>query len=397
MTSWFVPGRLEVFGKHTDYAGGSSLLAAVDRGITVSLEPGGDGIAATTTASPGEQVTLRRHRPPSLPAGHWGGYLQAVVDRLALNFGELRPVKLVINSTLPQASGMSSSSALVVALALALIDYNDIRARDEWRANVHDQIDLAGYLASVENGTSFGSLVGRKGVGTFGGSEDHTAMLCCQADQLTRFRFCPIREGESVAFPDDWSFVIGISGVPAEKTGAALELYNAVSLRSREIVAAWNDATGSEHLTIGDALDSSPDAWESLTAVVAHNATLSRRLRAFLTESEEIIPAATAALRDHDVVAFGHLTGQSQRSAETNLGNQIPETSRMAGLARELGALGATSFGAGFGGSVWALVETSETDGFAAAWLERYIAEFPDVAGTASTLVTHPGGPARRL
>ena len=269
MTSWFVPGRLEVFGKHTDYAGGSSLLAAVDRGITVSLEPGGDGIAATTTASPGEQVTLCRHRPPSLPAGHWGGYLQAVVDRLALNFGELRPVKLVINSTLPQASGMSSSSALVVALALALIDYNDIRARDEWRANVHDQIDLAGYLASVENGTSFGSLVGRKGVGTFGGSEDHTAMLCCQADQLTRFRFCPIREGESVAFPDGWSFVIGISGVPAEKTGAALELYNAVSLRSREIVAAWNDATGSEHLTIGDALDSSPDAWENLTAVVA--------------------------------------------------------------------------------------------------------------------------------
>ena len=26
---WFVPGRLEIFGKHTDYAGGRSLLAAV--------------------------------------------------------------------------------------------------------------------------------------------------------------------------------------------------------------------------------------------------------------------------------------------------------------------------------------------------------------------------------
>ena len=32
--SWFVPGRIEVLGKHTDYAGGRSLLAAVDRGIT---------------------------------------------------------------------------------------------------------------------------------------------------------------------------------------------------------------------------------------------------------------------------------------------------------------------------------------------------------------------------
>ena len=35
---WFVPGRLEVLGKHTDYAGGRSLLAAVDRGVTITLE-----------------------------------------------------------------------------------------------------------------------------------------------------------------------------------------------------------------------------------------------------------------------------------------------------------------------------------------------------------------------
>ena len=34
--SWFVPGRIELLGKHTDYAGGRSLLAAVDVGHTVS-------------------------------------------------------------------------------------------------------------------------------------------------------------------------------------------------------------------------------------------------------------------------------------------------------------------------------------------------------------------------
>ena len=59
-------------------------------------------------------------------------------------------------------------------------------------------------------------------------------MLCCHADRLTRFRFCPIREGESVALPGNLSFVIGVSGVLAEKTGAARELYNAASLRTRE-------------------------------------------------------------------------------------------------------------------------------------------------------------------
>ncbi|HKD91569.1 MAG TPA: galactokinase family protein, partial [Terriglobales bacterium] len=32
---WFVPGRIEVFGKHTDYAGGPSLVCAVERGFSV--------------------------------------------------------------------------------------------------------------------------------------------------------------------------------------------------------------------------------------------------------------------------------------------------------------------------------------------------------------------------
>ena len=77
-------------------------------------------------------------------------------------------------------------------------------------------------------------------------------MLCCHADQLTRFRFCPIREGDSVALPGDLSFIIGVSGVLA-----------------------------------GD-----EDTWEGLNAVVAHSPVLSARLRAFLAESEELIPAA---------------------------------------------------------------------------------------------------------
>ena len=33
-TAWRVPGRVEVLGKHTDYAGGSVLVGAVDRAIT---------------------------------------------------------------------------------------------------------------------------------------------------------------------------------------------------------------------------------------------------------------------------------------------------------------------------------------------------------------------------
>lgn len=396
MSQMFVPGRLEVFGKHTDYAGGRSLLAAVDRGITITLTEGGDGISATSTASP-DVVTVTPGGDAGLPAGHWGGYLQAVVDRMTMNFGELRPARLEIDSNLPLASGMSSSSALVVGMALSLIDHNGFRDTDLWRENIHNNIDLAGYMATYENGMTFGTLEGVKGVGTFGGSEDHTAMLCCKADQLTQFSFCPIVEHESVPFSKDWSFVVAVSGVLAEKTGSALELYNQASLRTRAIVAAWNDATGRDDVVIQDALDSDEDALEGLRAVVAHSPELTARLKAFLTESEELIPAATSAMAAGDLEAFGELADRSQHNADVNLGNQIPETNRLQALAREMGGFASAGFGAGFGGSVWALTRTSEAEDFAADWLKRYVAEFPEVEGRATTLVTRPGGPARHI
>ena len=393
---WFVPGRLEVLGKHTDYAGGRSLLAAVDRGITITLDDAESGITASTTAVPGE-LTLVPGVAPDLPKGHWGLYVQAVLDRLHLNFGELRPARLLIDSDLPLASGMSSSSALVVATALALVDHNGFREREQWRSNIADDIDLAGYLATMENGLTFGTLEGLRGVGTFGGSEDHTAMLCCKADQLTEFTFCPIEERRSVPFPAQWTFVVAVSGVLAEKTGAALESYNDASLKARELTAAWNEATGRADAVLADALASDDDALEGLRAIAAHDPALTDRLTAFVTESEVAIPQAIRALQAGDIEAFGRAAELSHRNADEALGNQIPETNRLQSLARELGAPASAGFGAGFGGSVWALVPTDGAADFADRWLAAYTAEFPDVAGRASTIVTRPGAPARRL
>lgn len=393
---WFVPGRLEVLGKHTDYAGGRSLLAAVDRGVTITLEDADEAIAASTTAVPG-RLRLLPGVEPGLPQGHWGYYVQAVLDRLHLNFGDLKPASLLFDSNLPLASGMSSSSALVVAAALALIDHNGIRDTDEWKANIRTDIDLAGYLATMENGLTFGALEGFRGVGTFGGSEDHTAMLCCKADHLTEFTFCPIEEQRSVQFPADWTFVVAVSGVLAEKTGSALESYNNASRKARELAEAWNSATGRDDAVLGDALASSDDALEGLRAISAHDDALTARLTAFVTESEVAIPRAIDALERGDIKGFGEAAELSHRNADEALGNQIDETNRLQWLARELGAPAAAGFGAGFGGSVWALVETAEAESFADRWLAAYVAEFPAVEGRASTIVTRPGGPARRL
>ncbi len=67
---------------------------------------------------------------------------------------------------------------------------------------------------------------------------------------------------------------------------------------------------------------------------------------------------------------------------------------RARALARSHGAVAASAFGAGFGGSVWALVRTADAPAFIEAWRRDYLGRFPAHADLAQFFVTTPG-PAR--
>ncbi len=92
---------------------------------------------------------------------------------------------------------------------------------------------------------------------------------------------------------------------------------------------------------------------------------------------------AVAAASRADATALGALAEASQRHAEQWLGNQVPETSALAAVARASGAHGATSFGAGFGGGVWALIDHDDVDAFADAWTTAYRQRCPHVTNVA--------------
>ncbi|MEL4356345.1 MULTISPECIES: galactokinase family protein [unclassified Luteococcus] len=394
-TRYFAPGRIEVLGKHTDYAGGNVLVCAVDRGVTATVTPADEGIQARSTALP-DPVDLTPGSGAELPAGHWGRYLASVVTRLTANFGPLAPCRIEVDSNLPLASGMSSSSALVVATAMALVRHNGFDATELWRSNITNDVQLAGYLACVENGKTFGSLAGHGGVGTLGGSEDHTAMLCSEAGRLGQFSFNPPGLVRRVDLPNELSFVVLVSGVAAEKTGAALGGYNQASLNATEVLRRWN-ATGHDHPNLAAALASSPQAAGKLRSLVAEDPTLSARLHQFIVESTEVIPGAVDALASGDLDGFGRQVALSQSLAADGLHNQVPQTEALVRLAVERGAVASSSFGAGFGGSVWALVPAGEAEGFAEQWLSGYRTQYPEEAARATTLVTRPSAPAREI
>jgi galactokinase len=401
----WVPGRVELLGKHTDYAGGRSLLCATERGLCVLAAARRDRRVRVHDARCGETVTCDLDAGLVPRAGHWSAYPAAVARRVARNFPCVcQGVDLVFSSDLPSAAGMSSSSALVVASFLVLARVNDLAHRVEYRRNVHTREELAGYLGAVENGQSFGALAGDTGVGTFGGSEDHTAILCSRAGVLVQYRFCPVHFERAVTFPADYQLVIATSGVRAEKTGAARDSYNHASLAMRAILDRWRQCTGRDDATVPAAIASSDDALDRMRACLREThggpfptPALLDRLAHFLEESDEILPATSDAIARHDLERVGVLVDRSQQGAERLLGNQIPETIALARSARTLGAAAASAFGAGFGGSVWALVASSYVATFRARWAATYATAFPEPARHAEIFATRAGPPATWL
>ncbi len=395
--AWWVPGRLEVFGKHTDYAGGRSLIAAVPRGFAfVAARGTGEDIHLFDTRT-GDRLTLA---PGTGRLTGWRHYVEIVVSRLARNFpGSRRGAVIAFKSDLPRASGMSSSSALVVGVATVLARLWDLRARDEWRRNFKDDESLATYFACIENGLTFGTLEGDAGVGTHGGSEDHAAMLLGRPGHVSGYSFVPMRHLADARMPDDWRFVVASSGVRAEKTGSARDAYNRLSEGAAVLLDLWNgEGPYSESLARALSREAAPDRLRDLIrrkGVPRWPAdALERRLAHFQME-DALVLEALGAFQAGDADRLGTLSESSQHAAEHLLGNQVAETIELVRSARVSGALAACSFGAGFGGSVWALVGREDAERFAAMWLADYTAHYPSSGPV--WFVARPGPPVTEL
>ncbi len=403
--AFFVPGRIEVLGKHTDYAGGRTLVAAAERGFCMVALPRDDRQMIVIDAQSGETVRFRIDPELKPPAGSWSNYPMTVARRMARNFpGANRGVNIALQSDLPPAAGMSSSSALMVGVFLILAEVNQLPARDEYWHNIGGKTDLAGYLGTIENGQSFGTLPGDHGVGTFGGSEDQTAILCAEPNHISQFAYCPVEFEKLLPVPPGHVFAVGASGVVAEKTGAAREKYNTASQLASALGELWRRETGRDDPHLAAALGSAPDAARRLKSLLQtadpgpfDRAALAARLDHFMIESGEIIPEVDDALAGGDLRALGRLVDRSQQAAERLLGNQVPETAFLAASARRLGAAAASAFGAGFGGSVWALVETARADDILAAWADDYRAAFPQHVQHAAFFLTGAGPAAFRV
>ncbi len=399
---YLIPGRVELVGKHVDYAGGRSLTCAVDLTIQVRATSMPEPVVRVRDSQRRGLVVLPLSASTARHGAMWSTYIAAVARRFARDFPHARVgVDIKLKSNLPASAGLSSSSALVVAIATALADANNMQDDPRWQDAIPSDIARAEYFAAMETGAPFGGFAGDSGVGVRGGAQDHVAIVCAAAGHCGVFSYLPAALERRVPWPSDHVLAVGVSGVRATKTGNARGAYNRASDAMRALVRAWNAKSGRSDATLADALASGAAAAAEIALLAERGAEgiggayLVPRLAQFRAEVDEIVPGAADALLARALEQFGGIVDRSQRLAEDALGNQVPETIALQRMAREQGAVASSAFGAGFGGAVWAMIPRDEAAEFAVSWREEYVAAFPQHAGYAKVVLTEPAGPAR--
>jgi galactokinase len=121
------PGRVNLIGEHTDYNDGFVMPAAVQFATEAAARPTADRRIAVHSLSFGETVSFDLDEPGARPRGQWSDYVRGVavvIERAGL---PLRGAKLLIRGGVPLGAGLSSSAALEVSVAFALLQIAGIR------------------------------------------------------------------------------------------------------------------------------------------------------------------------------------------------------------------------------------------------------------------------------
>jgi galactokinase len=316
----FGPGRVNLIGEHTDYNGGLSLPFAIDDGVMVTATAiEGDRLEAVAyDVDDGAQDAFPLAHPPRDGDDGWRAFVRGVVAELTAAGHTLVPARLEIAGTLAQGSGLSSSAALEVALALALLG---LAGETE-----PDRVALARLCSKVENDW----------VGAQTGLLDQTASLLGRDGNALRIDFATM-ETRAVALElGEWRLATVDSG---ETHSLATDGYN--QRRSECDEAAWrldvhklSEATVEQVATLPDLL----------------------RRRAEHVHSENArVDATIAALRAGNLEKVGRLLDDSHASLRDCFDASTEAVERAVRRCLDAGAGGARMVGGGFGGHVLAL------------------------------------------
>jgi galactokinase len=308
---------VNLIGEHIDYHGLPVLPMALRRRIEVTYRPRSDGRIVAQSGPYGRREFEWVAGLTPVAAGDWENYLRAAAQAVASKWAVMRGVDAAVTSDLPAAAGLSSSSALLVAFTLALLEANG-------RAASFEEL-----MEILPDGEQF--------VGTRGGGMDHAAALASKAGCATLVEFAPLAV-RHIPVPRDWNFLVAHSLQSAEKSGSAREEYNLRRTAGDTALARL----GLRRYV--DALDIAEDAAAKLDRGPERDSFL------HTTSEARRVRAAVSAMERGDGDTFGRLLLESHASLRDRLRVSCAALDRLVDAAMEAGAVGARLTGAGFGG-----------------------------------------------
>jgi galactokinase len=340
------PGRVNLIGEHTDYAEGFVMPAAIDFATLAAISPRTDGKIVLYSENFGEEMSFDAAALPAKAAKHWSDYPLGVVAILAGEGHKIPAFSLSIWSDVPLGSGLSSSAALEVATALAVLSLSGATYPGPVLARLCQRAENEFVGASCGIMDQFISA---------NGQEDHSLLLDCRD---LSFKLAPI--------PAHVALVIANTMVKHSVAGGDYTTRRAESEAACAIIASHRPGVP----FLRDATLDDLDKW-------GHEMAPKSLLRARHVISENLRTVAAAeALASNDLAELGRLMAEAHRSYSRDFEGSCVEADLMVELANQLpGLIGARLTGGGFGGCTINLVEQDKAKAFAEELGKRYAAK----------------------
>jgi galactokinase len=338
------PGRVNLIGEHTDYNLGFVLPIALDLATAVTTAASGDGnLRIRSAARAEERVWPVAEIAAAQPAGDWTDYVLGVARELARAGVEIEPLSLTIQSDVPEGSGLSSSAALEVSSALALLQGRHFSKLELAKLCQRAETDFVGMPCGIMD--QFISVFGQKGA---------AIMIDCRSLEYRPVTLPPGIE------------IVAVNSMVKHELGAS-----AYRERVKECALAV-EAIRELHPEVSSLRDATPEMVETSPMP----AIAMRRARHIVSENRRVEMFVGAAARKQPE-RMGELFYESHRSMRHDYEITCEEVDFLVDVAAGIpGCYGARMTGGGFGGCTVNLLEPSAVDRFLEAVRKRYVERY---------------------
>ncbi len=340
------PGRVNLIGEHTDYNLGFVLPIALEMACHIAVAPAKHGKLRVYSRDVASEFSLPVEEiGGAQPLGVWSDYVLGVAQQLSRIGLFIEPCDLCVASEVPAGSGLSSSAAIEIATAFALLGSRELDPLQIALLGQRAEREFVGVPSGIMD--QYASVFGRKG----------------QAIQID----CRSLEREYVSLPDNLR-ILAVNSLVKHELGSSA--YRQRVLECREAV----EAIQKSHPEVQTLRDVTPEIFEKVEKNIPDIPR--RRARHVISDSQRVHHLGAAA-RAGDLVAMGKLFWASHRSMKEDYEITCEEIDFLVDAAMQIpGVYGARMTGGGFGGCTVNLVSPEAVPRFqselAAAYEQRY-------------------------